>query len=154
MCDCKKTLDIKFKLDKFGIAPCRGTENSAGFDLYTPNDGQKIPILSGQTKLIPLGIAFEIPENHYLSLSLRSGFSTKEGQGLIMVNSPGIIDSDFRGFIKCPVINTSDHTIYIEPATRICQGIILEYPKLNFIQVDELTVTERNTGGFGSTGQK
>ena len=111
-----------------------------------------IPVLS--TKKVPLGLAFEVPKGHAMLLFPRSSTGLKTP--LRMSNSVGVIDSDYRGEVCCLYDNEGfnssylDHHIY--KGDRIAQGMILPVEQVSFLDVDELSETERGNGGFGSTG--
>ena len=132
------------------IVPTRATKQSAGYDLYsdllTP-----IEISSGETKLIPTGICVALPENTFGGIFARSGLATR--QGLRPSNCVGVIDSDYRGEIKVALRNDSKNIQIIEPKQRIAQLVIMPFISGEFEIVDELNKTERNNGGFGSTGK-
>lgn len=151
------------------IQPFQATEGSAGIDLiaclnhkvwikptiYDSNkDWWKSPIRHGNTNLhvkhIPVGVKMEIPEGYYGQVQVRSGMAFNHGIG--MVNGVGIIDSDYRGEIKVPLINFSDKEYVVNPGDRIAQIIILPYPKIE-LQLGTLSETDRGEGGFGSTGK-
>lgn len=102
--------------------------------------------------LIPTGLHIELPEGYEAQIRARSGLALK--RGLTMLNSPGTIDSDYRGEIKCIVINLSDEHQTIEPGERIAQMIIARYEQITWQEVDILVETNRNGGGFGSTGRQ
>lgn len=129
--------------------PTYGTEYSAGADIYSAND---IPILIGshETMKIPTGIKTEIPEGYCAQVYPRSGLATNEN--LRLANCVAIIDSDYRGEWFIPLHNDSNDVRIIEPQTRIAQMIITEVPKINFVEVETLSETERGEGGFSSTG--
>lgn len=101
--------------------------------------------------LIPTGLHIELPHGFEAQIRARSGLAIK--RGLTMLNSPGTIDSDYRGEIKCIVVNLSEEPQTIEPGERIAQMIIARYEQIEWQQVDALEETERSSGGFGSTGK-
>ncbi len=137
------------KLHPKAKVPTYGTEGAAGFDFYALED---VSILPHETKLIPTGIAMEIPLGYEIQVRPRSGMSLKTS--FRVANAPGTIDSDYRG--ECNVIgeNTSHyHMLDIKKGDRIAQGVLSKVPQAIFEVVDELGGTERGTGGYGSTGQ-
>lgn len=101
--------------------------------------------------LIPTGLFIELPQGFEAQIRARSGLAIK--RGLTMLNSPGTIDSDYRGEIKCIVVNLSNEPQTIEPGERIAQMIIARYEQISWEQVETLETTARNSGGFGSTGK-
>lgn len=103
-----------------------------------------------QRTLISTGLYMELPVGFEAQIRPRSGLAMKNG--ITVLNSPGTIDPDYRGEIKVLLINLSDHPFTIESGDRIAQMIISKYEQVNFLEVKELTKTERSKAGFGSTG--
>ncbi len=144
------TLKIK-KLNEKAVIPERATAGSAGMDLYAVLD-EPITLKQGETALIPTGIAIALESANEVALIFpRSGLSIKHGIGLL--NSVGVIDSDYRGEIKVGVINQIDKEYTIEPNERIAQMVIMPVCLPEIKEVEELDETERGTGGFGSTNR-
>lgn len=131
--------------------PKHQTENSAGVDIRAFLEEDLI-LKSGEFKLVSTGIYLEIPSSYEVQIRARSGLSIKHGIGL--VNGVGTIDSDYRGEIKVPLINFSKEDFVIESGMRIAQMVLSKYEKIDFEEVDELSDSERQDGGFGSTGVK
>lgn len=127
------------------------TENSAGVDIRASLD-EDLVLKAGEFKLVSTGIYLEIPSSYEVQIRARSGLSIKHGIGL--VNGIGTIDSDYRGEIKVPLINFSKEDFTIENGMRIAQMVLSKYEKIDFEEVDELSNSERQDGGFGSTGVK
>lgn len=125
------------------------TENSAGVDIRASLD-EDLVLKAGEFKLVSTGIYLEIPSSYEVQIRARSGLSIKHGIGL--VNGIGTIDSDYRGEIKVPLINFSKEDFTIENGMRIAQMVLSKYEKIDFEEVDELSDSERQDGGFGSTG--
>lgn len=125
------------------------TGGSAGMDLRAHLSS---PVTLGplERTLIPTGLFIELPEGYEAQIRPRSGLATK--RGLTMLNSPGTIDSDYRGEIKCIVVNLSNENQTIEPGERIAQMVVARYEQITWIQADSLSDTDRGAGGFGSTG--
>ena len=138
------------KLRDNAVIPTRGSEYAAGYDLYAAID-ETVVIGPHETQKIGTGLSFELPENTFGMIVARSGLATKEG--LRPANCSGICDSDYRGEYIIALHNDSDEIRYIEPNERIAQLILMSYVPMTFSLVDELTITERGEGGFGSTGQ-
>ena len=135
--------------------PKHAKPGDAGLDLTTRED---VTLLPGETRLVGTGVAVEIPEGYFGLLAPRSGLAGK--RGVTFANTPGIIDSGYRGEIKVPLrnINVSEKWIYrndcvkVERGERVCQLIILPCVTCECVQVDDLSETERGEDGFGSTG--
>jgi dUTP pyrophosphatase len=144
-------LKIK-KLKENAKVPQRGTQGSAGLDLCACID-EPITLNCGDTALIPTGIAIALPSADYGAFVFpRSGIAVKHGIGLL--NSVGVIDSDYRGEIMVGVINQKRESYTIEPGERIAQMVIMPVSMMPVEEVSELDETDRGAGGFGSTGKK
>ncbi len=144
-------LKIK-KVRENAVIPTRATEGSAGYDLYACID-EPILLNKGDTAFIPTGIAIGIDDPHYAAfIHSRSGLSIKHG--ICLLNSVGVVDSDYRGEIRVGVIKLTDEPYEIQPLERIAQMVIkpVELPELKLCE--ELDGTDRGSGGFGSTGTK
>ncbi len=131
--------------------PAYETIGSAGMDLRA-NIAQAIELAPLERKLIPTGLFLEIPIGYEAQVRPRSGLALKKG--LTCLNTPGTIDSDYRGEINVLLINLSSETQIIVPQERVAQMIIASYERVTFEEVDSLSTTERGNGGFGSTGTK
>ena len=141
-------MNIKL-LNSLARVPVRGSQNAAGYDLYAATNEQ-IVIAPHETKKISTGLAMEIPEGTFGAIFARSGLATKNS--LRPANCVGVIDSDYRGECIVALHNDSDRDRWIMPGERIAQLIILPYLSVDFNVVEELSDTERGSGGFGSTG--
>ena len=139
-------MKIKLLSDK-AMIPYRGSEEAAGYDLYSIDS---VDINPGECKLISTGIAIQLPSGYFGAIFPRSGTAVK--RGLRLANCVGVIDSDYRGEIKVPLYNDSQEVQPVEQGERIAQLIILPYATVSFEVVDELTDTVRGNGGFNSTG--
>lgn len=126
------------------------TEGSSGLDLeaYIEKD---LRLLSGERKLVPTGVGVAMPNNFEIQIRPRSGLAYKNG--ISVVNTPGTIDSDYRGEIKVLLINLGTKAVTIKKFQRIAQMVICPIIKANLKEVQELPETIRGAGGFGSTGQ-
>ena len=131
--------------------PTKGTISSAGWDLYAHIE-DNIYIFAHETKMIPTGIAVEIPFGFFGGIYARSGLATREG--LRPANCTGVIDSDYRGEIIVALHNDGETTRCIEPGDRIAQLIVQPYLNFCFVEKESLDETARGNGGFGSTGTK
>ena len=144
-------MEIKIKrLNKRAKIPTFGTEFSAGADLYCAEE-HEISVCSGQKCSIGTGISMEIPEGYVGLVFARSGLACKNG--LRLCNSVGVIDADYRGEIKVVLHNDSEYVREIKPGERVAQMIIMPYPKVSFIEVEELSDTVRGESGFVGTGR-
>lgn len=131
--------------------PAYETTGSAGMDLRA-NLSEPVTIHPLERKLIPTGLFMELPQGYEAQVRPRSGLAAKKG--LTVLNSPGTIDSDYRGEIKVILINLSNEPQTIETGERIAQMIISRFEQISWEQVQELEITERGAGGFGHTGVK
>lgn len=138
------------KLRDNAIIPTRGSEAAAGMDLYACIEKQVI-IPAHSTVKIGTGLAIELPNGYFGAIFARSGLSTK--QGLRPANCVGCCDSDYRGEYIVALHNDMDTPKTIEPMERIAQLVIIPYLPVEFEETDELSHTEREKGGFGSTGK-
>ncbi|MBP6048476.1 MAG: dUTP diphosphatase [Chitinophagales bacterium] len=131
--------------------PTYETVGSAGVDLRAQLQ-EPVMLKPLQRALIPTGLYIELPDGYEAQVRPRSGLALKKG--VTVLNSPGTIDSDYRGEIKVIMINLSNETTIINTGERIAQLIVAKYEKVQFKEVDELNETERGEGGFGHTGVK
>lgn len=148
-CNCKKDIPLKFKkIHPDAIIPAYQTEGAAGFDLHAV---ENVVVQSGRTVIVPTGLAVEIPPGYELQVRPRSGMSLKTG--FMVKNSPGTIDSDYRGEIGVILWNNGEHFgHYINKGDRIAQAVLKRVERAAIEVVEELGVTARGAGGFGSTG--
>ena len=140
-----------------GQMPTRATIGSAGLDLYAYlpqsfNYGKGTHIGPGDRQLISCGFSMALPSGWEAQVRPRSGLALK--RGLTVLNSPGTIDSDYRGDIGIVLHNTSSHMQMIENGDRIAQMVIAPVSRTIWEQAETLADTERGSGGFGSTGIK
>ncbi len=143
-------LKIK-KLREDAKVPNRATSGSAGLDLCASIE-EPITLEGGATAVIPTGIAIALPSAEYGAFVFpRSGIAVKHGIGLL--NSVGVIDSDYRGEIMVGVINQISTPYTIQPGERIAQMVIMPVSMMPVEEVSDLDETERGAGGFGSTGK-
>lgn len=149
-------LNVKWvKLHESFALPVKGTPGAAGYDMVaclpdTVNPQTGFLIMPRQRALISLGCQVEVPEGWQMNILPRSGLASK--QGLTILNTPGLIDSDYRGEVKALVVNTSDSQLSIKDGDRICQVTFSKVPSVKHELVTELSNTDRGAGGFGSTG--
>lgn len=140
---------VKFrKLTEDAVIPKYMTPGSVGLDLTAVEFAF---IRNGQIRLLSTGLAVELPEGTEGQIRPRSSLASK--YGLTVVNSPGTIDTDYRGEIKVAVINLGSEPFVVRPGERIAQLVIVPVIKPEIEVVDDLSSTERGEGGFGSTGK-
>ncbi len=126
------------------------TSGSAGMDIRAHiEDGVTLKPL--ERKLIPSGIRMEIPEGYEVQVRPRSGLALKHG--LTVLNTPGTVDSDYRGDIGVILVNLSNVEYTVSPGERIAQLVVNRVAQAELVEVEELNETERNSGGFGHTGK-
>lgn len=113
---------------------------------------ERIVIRAGETALVPTGLFMEIPFGYEGQVRPRSGLALKHG--ITVPNTPGTIDSDYRGELKVILMNLGKNDFIVEPGDRIAQLVFAEVTQGELIPVEELSETERSSGGFGSTGTK
>lgn len=145
------TLKIK-KLNENAKIPTRGTNGSAGMDLYACID-EPITIMPKELKMVKTGIAIELPDSSSAAfLYARSGLGVKHG--ICLANGVGVVDSDYRGEICVGLCNVSDKAYTIEPFERVAQMVIAPVFVPQIEEACELSDTKRGNGGFGSTGKE
>lgn len=147
---CNNNIELKIlKLENNIKLPFYATKGAAGMDLTA---GISIPLEFKplERKLIPTGIIIELPEGYEAQIRPRSGLSIKFGMTLI--NCVGTIDEDYRGEVCIPLVNLSNETYTVQPGERVAQMIISPVHRVEITEINELTDTERSSGGFGSTG--
>lgn len=150
-------MELKFVNKSNNEDPQYATVGSSGFDLRAnlSEEGGSVTINAGKRYIVPTGLFFEIPENFEIQVRPRSGLAAKNG--VTVLNTPGTIDSDYRGEIKVILINLGDEEFVINHGDRIAQAVFAPvYAKnvLNLKKVNEInTNTERGEGRFGSTGK-
>jgi deoxyuridine 5'-triphosphate nucleotidohydrolase len=130
--------------------PVYATDGAAGMDLLAAV-AEPVVIASGQRVLIPTGLAIALPPGYELQVRPRSGLALRNG--IVLPNSPGTIDEDYRGEIQVIVLNTGSEPFVVERGTRIAQGVLAPVVRAAWEEVADLDVTARNDGGFGSTGR-
>jgi dUTP pyrophosphatase len=140
-------LPIKVKRLRDGARlPAHATDWSAGADLYC---SEAFTLRPGERRLVPAGLAIEIPRGYYGRVAPRSGLAVRHGIDTLA----GIIDSDYRGELKVALINFGDQPVSFDAGERIAQLIIERAASCDYFWSEELSETERAEGGFGSTGK-
>ena len=146
-------MTIFCELEAQDLLPEYATEGAAGADLKA-NIEEPIALLPGQRVLIPTGLRVEIPLGYELQVRPRSGLALKHG--ITVLNTPGTIDSDYRGEIGVILINLGESTFIIEPKMRIAQAVFASVVQARFVSINQeesLTATARGERGFGHTGE-
>lgn len=129
--------------------PAYETEGSAGMDVRAAVESKTI-LDPGEIALIPTGFAVAIPKGFEIQVRPRSGLAVKFG--ITLINSPGTIDSDYRGEVKVPLINHGTESFTVSRGDRIAQMIVAPVTRADIVVVDQLDATDRGSGGFGHTG--
>lgn len=132
--------------------PAYGTPGAAGLDLRAavPED-EPVTLRPGERKLIPTGLSIAVPEGYEAQVRPRSGLAVKHG--ITCLNTPGTIDSDYRGEVHALLINHGSEPFEVRRGERIAQMVIARYERAVWREVETLAETERGAGGFGSTGR-
>lgn len=130
--------------------PEYATIGSAGMDIKA-NISEPVILKPLRRELIPTGLYIAIPEGYEVQIRPRSGLACK--YGITVANTPGTIDSDYRGEVKVCLINLSDTPFVVNPGERIAQAVLNKVEKIEWNEVTELNTTERGEGGFGHTGK-
>ncbi|MGL4642390.1 MAG: dUTP diphosphatase [Cetobacterium sp.] len=141
---------VKLVLENGVEAPKYMTEGAAGMDVKA-NITEPVTLKTLERKLIPTGIKMEIPFGYEVQVRPRSGLALKHG--ITLVNTPGTIDSDYRGEVGVILINLSNDEFIVNPGERIGQLVLQKVYKMEFEEVEELSTTVRAEGGFGHTGK-
>ncbi|MBO4532279.1 MAG: dUTP diphosphatase [Treponema sp.] len=142
-------IEIKCVASKGAVMPVYKTTGAAGADVCALVD-QSVTIPAGKFAMIPTGLFFEIPEGYEIQVRPRSGLAAKNG--VTVLNTPGTIDSDYRGELKVILINLGDQDFIVNTGDRIAQIIVSPVTVADFTLTDSLSDTQRGEKGFGSTG--
>jgi len=149
-CILAKKMQVKVTNISNNPLPQYQTAGAAGMDLYA-NLSEDVVLNPNTHLLIPTGIAIALPMGYEAQIRPRSGLALKHG--ISIVNSPGTVDSDYRGEIKVVLINHGKEAVTIHNGDRIAQMVIAQYQQIAWQSVTELDQTERGTGGYGHTGK-
>lgn len=137
------------KTNSQALIPSYMSTGAAGCDVHACIS-EKTVIMPGERAAVPTGLSVEIPEGFEIQVRPRSGLAFKKG--VTVINSPGTIDSDYRGEIKVLVVNLGNEPVEILPQDRIAQLVLQQVNQIQWVEVEKLSTTERGAGGFGSTG--
>jgi dUTP pyrophosphatase len=129
------------------VVPARAYAGDAGLDLAA---AERVELAPGERALVPTGLAVAIPDGHAGFVQPRSGLAVRHG--ITIVNTPGLVDSGYRGELKVVLLNTDpEEPFVVEQGMRIAQLVVLPVPELDLVEVDELPESERGVRGFGSS---
>ena len=140
---------VRYRVEDGVLAPSYQSSGSSGMDVRA-HLSESLVIKPGRSELVPTGLYLEIPSGYEVQVRSRSGLALKNG--IMVLNSPGTIDSDYRGEIKVILMNLSSEDFVINNNDRIAQLVLSRYEKAELVLSDQLEETERGSGGFGSTG--
>jgi dUTP pyrophosphatase len=149
-----KNIEVKVKVLAHGAGlalPAYATEGSAGLDLRAAIS-EALTLKPGERRLVPTGLAFSIPQGFEAQVRPRSGLALKHG--VTMLNTPGTIDSDYRGEVGVIMANLGQEDFIVQPGDRVAQMVFAPVVHAKWKQVEDLDKTERHAGGFGHTGKK
>jgi dUTP pyrophosphatase len=131
--------------------PHYATPGAAGLDLSAAiSENEKITLNPGKRALIPTGLQIDLPEGFEAQIRPRSGLALKHG--ITLVNTPGTIDADYRGEIGVILVNLGEEPFEITRGLRIAQMVVAPVTRVDWVEVDVISASERGAGGFGSTG--
>ena len=142
-------MKVKIKNQSGNPLPAYSTDRSSGMDLRA-NLENPVKLKPLERLLISTGLYIELPKGYEAQIRPRSGLAIKKG--ITVLNTPGTIDSDYRGEIGIIVINLSNESVEILPGERICQMVIVKVEQIELEESDQLEETDRSSGGFGHTG--
>ncbi len=145
----QKEIEVPIKFETEDQLPFYGSDEAAGADVKA-NITEDIEIAPGEVKLIPTGLFFATPKGYEIQVRPRSGLALKHG--ITVLNTPGTIDSDYRGELSVILINHGKTPFVVTPKMRIAQIILASVLRANFVKTDELLTSKRGEGGFGHTG--
>lgn len=144
-------MEVKIQNRSGNELPFYATPGAAGMDLKASME-EAFTLEPLQRKLVPTGLFIELPAGYEAQVRPRSGLALKHG--ITVLNSPGTIDSDYRGEIGVILVNLSDTAFEIQPGERIAQLVIAKHEQVQWTLSEQLQESERGAGGFGSTGKK
>lgn len=145
-------MSVKVRIERLPHAaglPVYATAGAAGADLVAAVD-EPVEIAPGDRTLIPTGFRMALPSGYEAQVRPRSGLALRDG--VVVLNTPGTIDADYRGEVQVILANLGDAPFQVERGMRIAQMVVAPAPQATFVEVDGLDETERGSGGFGSTG--
>jgi dUTP pyrophosphatase len=147
----KPSISVRIINKSSNELPAYATEGSAGMDIRADLQGPVV-LKSLERQLIPTGLFIELPHGYEAQIRPRSGMAVKHG--ITCLNTPGTIDSDYRGEIKVILINLSGEDQTLHPGDRIAQMVIAAVEQINWVPAEVISETVRSAGGFGHTGKQ
>ena len=145
-----ETIRVKIINRSHHPLPSYATPGSAGMDVRAFLPEGPVVLAPLQRALIPTGLYMQLPHGYECQIRPRSGLAIKSG--ISLVNTPGTVDADYRGEIKVILINLSDQPFTVNDGERICQMVIHEYTRVDWLPVEQIDQTERGEGAFGHSG--
>lgn len=145
-----QVIEVKVRNESSHALPAYQTEESAGMDLRAAIE-EDVILAPLQRQLVPTGLFIELPRGFEAQVRPRSGLAFKHG--ITVLNSPGTVDSDYRGEIKVLLVNLSGEPFTIAPGERIAQLVVSRHERVQWEEASELNQTARGSGGYGSTGR-
>ncbi len=142
--------EVRIRLDEGALPPHYASEQAAGADIHALLD-KPVTIQPGRRTIIRTGIYLELPEGFEAQVRPRSGLAFHHG--ITVLNAPGTIDADYRGEVRVILVHHGDQPVIIHPGERIAQMVLQRVARSIFIPADDISDTERGSGGFGSTGR-
>jgi dUTP pyrophosphatase len=142
-------IEILVRSEESAVLPIYASEEASGADVHA-HIVEPLVIPSRKSALVPTGLFFEIPKGFEIQVRPRSGLALKNQ--ITVLNTPGTIDSDYRGEIKVILMNHGDEEFTVFPGMRIAQLVLAQTAKAHFVRIDALTESVRGSGGFGHTG--
>lgn len=143
-------MEVKIRNKSGHELPFYATPGAAGMDLKASIEAP-VSLEPLQRRLVPTGLFIELPAGYEAQVRPRSGLALKHG--ITVLNSPGTVDSDYRGEIGVILVNLSDRTFEIQPGERIAQLVIARHEQVRWTETENLEESDRGSGGFGSTGR-
>ncbi|MBT9158976.1 MAG: Deoxyuridine 5'-triphosphate nucleotidohydrolase [Dehalococcoidia bacterium] len=142
-------MDTSIKISPIasGKIPSKAFRSDAGYDCYS---AVNVVLEPQQRRIIPLGFALALPDHWCALLLPRSGWAAKKG--ITVINSPGLIDSGYRGEVKACLVNHGDDWLTVNAGDRVCQILFMPLPPTSLEVVSKLPPSDRDVNGFGSTG--
>lgn len=143
-------IEVKVRNASKEALPAYQTPLSAGMDLRA-DVTDPVVLQPGQRTLVPTGLYMELPAGYEAQIRPRSGLALKHG--ITVLNSPGTIDADYRGEIQVLLVNLSDQAFEVKRGERIAQMVVARHERVQWVEAEALSETERGAGGFGHTGR-
>lgn len=146
----QKKFFIQMEEEWSHLTPTKAHPSDAGYDLYAAIEDPLV-IPAGEVRTISVGFRCALPEGYEMQIRSRSGLASKNY--ISVLNSPGTIDSNYRGVVGVILMNHGKYDYTLQPGERIAQAIVTKLPNIDYVLIDELDMTDRGEAGFGSTGK-